>query len=41
VFKEKDEARSLVMKTQATIQNLYKAILEVPLVVEETMDEQV
>jgi exonuclease VII large subunit len=39
--KEKDEVESMVKKTQATVQKLYKAIPEVPLVVEATMEEQV
>jgi hypothetical protein len=41
VFKEKDESMSMVKKTQAIVQKLYKEIPEVPLVVEATMEEQV
>ena len=41
VVKEKDEVESMAKKTQAAIQNLYTTILEVPLVVEATMEEQV
>jgi len=41
VVKEKDKVESMAKKTQATIQNLYTTILEVPLVVEATMEEQV
>jgi hypothetical protein len=41
VVKQKDEAERMAKKTQATVQNLYKVIPEVPLVVEVTMEEQV
>jgi hypothetical protein len=40
-IKEKDEAEILAHKTQAVIQKLYKAIMEVLIVVEATMEEQV
>jgi hypothetical protein len=40
-IKEKDKANNMMKKTQATFQNLYKVIPEFPLVVEETMEEQV
>jgi phage shock protein A len=40
-LKEKDEAEIMAQKTQATVQKLYKEILEVPIVVEDTMEEKV
>jgi seryl-tRNA synthetase len=40
-LKEKDEVEAIAQKTQATVQKLYKAIPEVPIVVKATMEEQV
>jgi hypothetical protein len=40
-LKEKDKVEGIVQKTQTTVQKLYKAIPEVPIVVEATMEEQV
>jgi len=36
--KEKDEAEKMAEKTQAIVQKLCKEIIEVPLVVEDTME---
>ena len=38
-LKEKDKAEKMAQKNQEVIQKLYKEILEVPLVVEATMEE--
>ena len=40
-LKEKDEVEKMMQKTQANIEKLYIEILEVPLVVEATMEEHV
>jgi isocitrate dehydrogenase kinase/phosphatase len=40
-LKEKDEVKIMAQKTQVVIQNLYKEILDVPIVVEATMEEHV
>jgi translation initiation factor IF-2 len=40
-LKEKDEVETIAQKTQEVVQKLYKAIPEVPIVVEATMEEQV
>jgi hypothetical protein len=40
-LKEKDKAEGIAHKTQEVVQKLYKAIPEVPIVVEDTMEEQV
>jgi hypothetical protein len=40
-LKEKDEAKTIAQKTQAPVHKLYKTILEVPIVVEDTMEEKV
>jgi hypothetical protein len=38
--KEKEEAEFMVQKMQTNVQNLYKQVAEVPLVIEATMEEQ-
>jgi hypothetical protein len=38
---EKDGVEHIVQKTQVVVQKLYKEIPEVPIVVEDTMEEQV
>jgi hypothetical protein len=40
-LKEKDEAKSMVQKTQAVLHKLYKEVSEVSIVVEDTILEQV
>jgi hypothetical protein len=39
-IKEKDKAKNIAQKSQTVAQKLYKAIPEVPIVVEATMEEQ-
>jgi heterodisulfide reductase subunit B len=41
ILKEKDEVEQQVEKIQQAIQKLYKDILEIPMVVEATLEEQV
>jgi seryl-tRNA synthetase len=40
-LKEKDEVESITQKTQEVVQKIYKEILEVPIVIEATMEEHV
>jgi len=39
ILKEKEKAEIIAQKTQVVVQNLYKEILEVPIIVESTMEE--
>jgi len=40
-LKERDEVEIMVQKTQVNVQNLYKEITKVSIVVEATMEEKV